>query len=90
MKSEMTCLYTECKKEIDIPKYIDTDDYEGEMLCPECDTRLFVKFKGSLKPNKYRLVEKPPPKPTQINYIVDSEETIEKMQRIGERTRKSA
>ena len=72
MKSEIICLYTLCKKKIAIPKYIDIDDYEGEMICPKCGARLFVKFKGSIRPRKYRLIEKPLLTPSTMNIIVQN------------------
>lgn len=49
-----------CSKEIEIPKWIDTKDYDGEMKCPNCKSRLYIKFKGSEKPVKYKLLENLP------------------------------
>ena len=57
MKSEILCL--NCKGKLDIPRYVNVDNYDGEILCLKCDARLYIKFKGSIQPVKYKLIEKP-------------------------------
>ena len=60
---EIECLH--CHKVLDIPEWVDTDDYDGELVCKKCKARLAIKFVGS-KPVKYKLVEKPKEEPSTI------------------------
>lgn len=51
---DIECLV--CGKDINIPKYIDTDDYDGQVVCQECTSLLHVKLvKGQVQ--KYKVVE---------------------------------
>ena len=52
---EIECLV--CGKTIEIPEFIDTDDYDGQVACRECASLLHVKLVGS-KVRKYEVVEK--------------------------------
>jgi uncharacterized Zn finger protein (UPF0148 family) len=52
---EIECLV--CGKTIVIPKFIDTNNYDGQVTCPECKSLLQVKLVGS-KVRKYKVVEK--------------------------------
>ena len=52
---EIECLA--CGKPLKIPQYIDTEKYDGEMVCQECKALLHVKLvKGQVQ--KYKIVEK--------------------------------
>lgn len=54
---EIKCLV--CGKPLKIPQYIDTEKYDGEMVCQDCEARVYVKFvKGKLQ--KYKVIEKTP------------------------------
>ncbi len=46
-----------CGKTIEIPDFIDTDNYDGQIACRECTSLLHVKLVGS-KVRKYEVVEK--------------------------------
>ena len=52
---EIECLV--CGKTIVIPKFIDTNNYDGQIACPECASLLQVKLVGA-KVRKYMVVEK--------------------------------
>ncbi len=57
MEEQLTCLH--CHKRLDIPEWVSTDNYAGEICCSKCNARLAITFKGSSKPIRYKLVEKP-------------------------------
>jgi len=54
---EIDCLA--CGKPITIPDFIDTNNYDGQLTCPECKSLLHVKLGGG-KVRKYEVVEKKP------------------------------
>lgn len=48
-----------CGKTVKIPKFIDTDNYDGQLVCQECKSILHVKLvKGKVQ--KYKIVERKP------------------------------
>ena len=65
---EIECL--NCQEVLDIPKFVDIKSYDGEIVCKKCRARLAVKFVGSPKPVKYKLVEKPPKGGVPVTTIV--------------------
>jgi hypothetical protein len=52
---EINCLV--CGKAIEIPQFIDTENYDGQISCPACKALLQVKLMGS-KLRKYEVVER--------------------------------
>ena len=50
--SKIECLW--CYKKLDIPEWIDTNNYDGEIICKECGARLAMKFVNS-QLKKYKL-----------------------------------
>jgi uncharacterized Zn finger protein (UPF0148 family) len=52
---EISCLI--CGKNIEIPQFIDTDNYDGQIHCPNCKSLLRVRLVGA-KARKYEVVEK--------------------------------
>jgi hypothetical protein len=52
---EINCLV--CGKAIEIPSFIDTDNYDGQISCPACKALLQVRLFGS-KLRKYEVVER--------------------------------
>ncbi len=51
---EIECLA--CGKTVELPQFIDTDNYDGQVVCQECKSLLHVKLlKG--KVHKYKIVE---------------------------------
>lgn len=52
---EINCLV--CGKVIEIPQFIDTDNYDGQISCPECKSLLQVRLFGS-KLRRYEVVER--------------------------------
>lgn len=52
---EIECLL--CEKPIKLPKYIDTENYEGEVVCQECQSLLYIKLVKS-KLQKYRVKQR--------------------------------
>jgi hypothetical protein len=52
---EITCLA--CGKPINIPDFIDTNNYDGQLTCAECKSLLHIKLGGG-KVRKYEVVEK--------------------------------
>ena len=54
---EIKCLV--CGKAIGIPEFIDTNNYDGQVACPECGSLLHVRLVGR-KVRKYMVVEKKP------------------------------
>ncbi len=65
--SGIDCLH--CYKKLAIPKWVNTDDYDGEIVCEECKARLAIKFVGSPKPVKYKLVEKLPKEDVPVTLV---------------------
>lgn len=80
----VSCLW--CHNNISIPKYINTDDYDGEITCKKCQARTAIKFDGSPKPKKYKVVKDGNPlsfplrviyeKPSDINQKVRKADTM--------------
>jgi len=52
---EINCLV--CGKAIEIPEFIDTNNYDGQIACPGCKSLLQIKLVGA-KVRKYGVVEK--------------------------------
>ena len=52
---EIECLL--CEKPIKLPRHIDTEDYDGDVVCQECKSLLYIKLVKS-KLLKYRFKEK--------------------------------
>ena len=52
---KINCLV--CGKVIEIPQFIDTNNYDGQINCPECKSLLHMKLVGA-KARKYEVVEK--------------------------------
>ena len=48
---------TRCEKNIEIPKYIDTNSYDGDLLCKECKSLLYIKYEGNIL-KKRKLTDK--------------------------------
>ena len=46
-----------CEKPIKLPKYVDTENYDGEVVCQECQSLLYIKLVKS-KVQKYRVKER--------------------------------
>ena len=52
---EIECLA--CGKTVKMPKYIDPETYDGQVICQECEALLYVKLaKGKVQ--KYKIVER--------------------------------
>ena len=51
---EIKCLL--CEKPLEIPTYIDTEDYDGEVVCQECKSLLYIRILKS-KVKKYKFKE---------------------------------
>lgn len=60
-----------CDEPIKIPEYYNTEDYDGEVVCQECTSRLHLKL-GKSKVRKYRVIEKKFKRPSEkeINHII--------------------
>jgi DNA-directed RNA polymerase subunit RPC12/RpoP len=53
--SDVECLA--CGKPVKLPQFIDTDSYDGQVVCKKCGALLYVKFaKGKVQ--KYRIVDR--------------------------------
>jgi DNA-directed RNA polymerase subunit RPC12/RpoP len=52
---EISCLI--CGKNIEIPEFIDINNYDGQINCPECKSLLRVRLVGA-KARKYEVVER--------------------------------
>jgi len=52
---EISCLI--CGKNIKIPEFIDTNNYDGQINCPECKALLRVRLVGA-KARKYEVAER--------------------------------
>ena len=45
-----------CGKTVELPQFIDTDNYDGQIVCQECKSLLYVKLiKGKVQ--KHKIVE---------------------------------
>jgi len=67
MTVEIECIH--CLEKTELPEYISINKFEGEFICKKCRARLYIKFRGSEKPERYKLEEKPTESPTQITYV---------------------
>ena len=63
---EIECLV--CGKTIKMPKYINPEKYDGQVVCQECKSRLHVKLVQG-KVQKYKLVEKSMPPSVPITRV---------------------
>lgn len=52
---EIQCLA--CDKALKLPQFVNTDNYDGQVVCPECKALLYVKLVKS-KVLKYKIVER--------------------------------
>ena len=76
---EIDCLA--CGKTLKMPKYINADKYDGQVVCQGCKSVLHVKLvKGKVE--KYRIVENKFKDPDSLSWIdlVKSAEEYEKRQ----------
>ena len=62
---EIQCLH--CFNTLDIPEWVNTDKYDGEISCKKCGARLAIKFVGSTKPVKYKVVKEGKPRKVEFN-----------------------
>jgi DNA-directed RNA polymerase subunit RPC12/RpoP len=77
-----------CGKPLNIPSYVDAEDYDGQIRCQGCDALLYVRFKSS-KVRKYKVVERQPTDERPIwNIIVNSERTKKLTEAVGKRLEK--
>jgi transcription elongation factor Elf1 len=69
---EIECLA--CGKSVKIPKYINTEKYEGQIVCQECKALLHMKLaKGKVE--KYKIVERfRPGAPVEFRVVYDKDE----------------
>jgi len=52
---EIQCLA--CDKTLKLPQFVNTDNYDGQVVCPECKALLHIKLvKGKVL--KYKIVER--------------------------------
>jgi hypothetical protein len=80
-----------CDKTLELPQSIDTDNYDGQLVCSECKALLHVKsVKGGLR--KYKIVERRRPEKPVVNITVASERAKELTERVlnGEGTEGSS
>ena len=64
---ELECLV--CGKAIKIPQFIDTDNYDGQLVCHKCNSLLHVKLVAS-KVRKYKVVENKKERDIKIIYSI--------------------
>lgn len=69
---KIECLF--CYEPIDIPKYIDLEEYEGEIVCKNCHTRASIKFANSPKPTKYKVVKEGAPREIKVITAIERPE----------------
>ena len=64
---EIECLA--CDKTLELPQFVDTDNYDGQLVCSKCKALLHVKLvKGKLR--KYKIVERlRPGTPVEIHVV---------------------
>jgi len=63
---EIGCLA--CSKIIKMPQYIDTEKYDGQVVCEECNSLLYIKLvKGKVE--KYKLLENKRKPDIKIAYV---------------------
>ena len=64
---EIKCLV--CGESLEIPRYIDPDDYDGQLYCKSCQLLLDIKLLKS-KVRKYRVAAKQTkPRPSEITIV---------------------
>ena len=65
-----------CDKTLKLPQFIDTDNYNGQLVCSKCKALLHVNFVGG-KLRKYKIVERRRPEKPVVNITVVSERAKE-------------
>ncbi len=63
---EIECLA--CGKTIKIPPFIDTEKYDGQVTCQECNSLLYVKLVQE-KVQKYKVVENKRERDVKLIYV---------------------
>ena len=82
---EILCLA--CDKTLEIPQFVDTDNYDGQLVCSSCKALLYVKLtKGKLR--KYKIVDRSRSREQKLNIVVKDEESKQLIQQVGKRTGK--
>ena len=68
---EIECLA--CDKTLELPQSVDTDNYDGRLVCSNCKALLHVKLvKGKLR--KYKIVERfRPGEPVKLHVVYDND-----------------
>lgn len=66
MSKKIDCLG--CMQELIIPKWINKDDYKGQVRCDKCRGLLYLKYKDG-KLREYKLVEMGTPFETKIQIL---------------------
>ena len=66
-----------CGKSLTLPKYIDTERYDGQVVCQECDSLLYIALADS-KVRKYRIIKMKFKPPTIIEIIKDTKQPTAK------------
>ncbi len=51
---EIECLV--CKEPLQMPSYIDFDDYDGQVVCKKCNALLYIRLQYS-KVKKYKVIK---------------------------------
>jgi len=63
---EIQCLA--CDKTLKLPQFVNTDNYDGQVVCPECKALLHIKLVKS-KVLKYKIIKKEFPQREPIKYV---------------------
>ena len=71
---EIKCLV--CEETVEIPDFIDTDNYDGQVVCQKCRSLLHVKLVES-KVRQYKVVER--------SYRAEKE-ILEELRRLGKQS----
>ncbi len=76
-----------CDKTLKLPQSIDTDNYDGQLVCSSCKALLHVKLvKGKLR--KYKIVERRRLGERVVNITVIDQKTKDLMSKVKDRTKK--
>ena len=71
---EIQCLA--CDETLKLPKFIDADNFDGQLVCQKCKALLYVKLvKGKVR--KYKIVERlRKGEPVQLHVVYDNDKRV--------------
>ena len=72
---EIECLA--CDNTLELPKFIDTSNYDGQLVCPKCKALLYLKLVKE-KVRKYKIVERlRQGEPVEVHVVYENDKRVD-------------